>query len=278
MDEITLGISPCPNDTFIFFHLLNKKRLPFKIRPVVADVERLNELVLKKELDISKVSFALAGRVLDNYIILNSGAALGRGCGPLLLGKEPVQNIEELENKQIGIPGKYTTATLLFQMFLPRAKNLQEMLFSKIPGAIAKGEIFAGCCIHETRFTYKNFGLTQIADLGKWWEEKTRLPIPLGGIVAQRSISKNRLLLIQEAIKESIEYAEKNPEETLPFIKRYAQEMEVSVLKKHIDLYVNDFSKSLRDEGQDAIKALFEIAQGENLLPKTYFNDIFLSS
>ncbi len=276
MDEITLGISPCPNDTFIFFHILNKKRLPFKIRPVIADVEKLNELVLKEALDISKVSFALAGRVLHNYIILDSGAALGRGCGPILLTKEPVKNIEELADKKIGIPGKYTTATLLLQMCLSKAKNLKEIIFNEIPFSILRGEVFAGCCIHETRFTYQNLGLNMALDLGKWWEEKTGMPIPLGGIVAKKDLPGDMLFLIQSAIKESIEYAENNQDEAFTFIKRYAQEMDPLVLKKHIDLYVNNFSKSLGEEGQTAIKKLFKIAQEKNLLPKISLDKIFL--
>ncbi len=265
MEDIYLGISPCPNDTFIFYHLLHKKRLPFKINPVIRDVEELNRLVLADALDVSKVSFALAGQVIDRYKILSSGSALGRGCGPLILARSQMSK-RELAKAKIAIPGKNTTAALLFRLYLPDARNLVEMPFDKIVEAICSKDVDAGCVIHETRFTYRNFGLLMVQDLGKWWEETTGRPIPLGGIIARNDLPMEQLQILQQSIRESIEFAKNNYEEVSEFIRRYAQEISVEVQKRHISLYVNHYSYDLGDEGRKAVYELFERAASAGLI------------
>ena len=264
MKTLRLGISPCPNDTFIFYHLLNSQVLPFKIEPVIRDVEELNRLVLSEALDVSKVSFGLAGKVLDRYIIMDSGAALGRGCGPLILSKKKISR-RELSRARIAIPGVHTTAALLLRLFVPQAEDLVEMPFNEIVGAICKGKVDAGCVIHETRFTYRDFGLELVQDLGEWWEETTKSPIPLGGIVAKRSIPLMELEVLNDAIKKSMRFAERNYQEVSGFIRRHAQEISPEVQRKHIDLYVNDYSYDLGEEGRQAVSLLFEKARQEGL-------------
>ncbi len=257
MKDIRLGISPCPNDTFIFYHLLHRQKLPFKIEPVILDVEELNRRVLSQELDVSKVSFALAGRVINRYLVLESGAALGRGCGPLVLARRSLSK-EELSGARVAIPGEHTTAALLFKLFSPKANELVEMPFNKIVDAICSGQVDAGCVIHETRFTYRDFGLEMICDLGKWWEETTGMPIPLGGIIAKRTLPFEQLSLLEEGIRTSMAFAEENFHEVQPFISGLAQEISPEVQKKHISLYVNEYSRDLGQEGRAAIRELFK--------------------
>jgi len=278
MKDIRLGISPCPNDTFIFYHLLKKQRLPFKIEPVIADVEELNRLVLARELDVSKVSFALAGRVIPEYLVLESGAALGRGCGPLVLTRGDV-SLDELAKARVAIPGKNTTAALLFRLFAPKVKNLVEMPFNQIVDAICAKKVDAGCVIHETRFTYQEFGLKMLCDLGKWWEETTGMPIPLGGIIAKRSLPRAQLEILQNGIKTSMAFAEENFHEVQPFIAGLAQEISPQVQKKHIGLYVNEFSRDLGEEGRAAVLELFRRAAEIGLMPNDSMDEapIFLS-
>ncbi len=275
MKDIRLGISPCPNDTFIFYHLLKRQRLHFDIEPIIKDVEVLNRMVLAGHLDVSKVSFALAGRVLDRYIILESGAALGRGCGPLILSKRPIP-YHELSDSVIAIPGKNTTATLLLQLYAPEAVHLVEMPFDKIVQAICRGDVDAGCVIHETRFTYKDFGLVKVQDLGKWWEETTGMPIPLGGIIAKRKLMSKQLKLMQEAIKKSITFAKENFHEVSLFVKDHAQEISSEVQKKHIDLYVNEYSYQMGTEGRGAVRMLFQRAMAAGLMETKVEGPIFL--
>ncbi len=262
--EICLGISPCPNDTFIFYHLLNRQDLPFRLRLVIADVEQLNRMVLERKLDVSKVSFGLAARVLDRYLVLESGSALGRGCGPLILAREKMTK-QQLEGAVIAIPGTHTTAALLLRLCLPRVKELRPMLFSSVPGAILDGEVDAGCVIHETRFTYKDMGLVCVEDLGRWWETKTGKPLPLGGIIARRTMPCEIIRIIDRGIRQSMEFAMEHPDETADFVRQHAQEMSFQVQERHIDLYVNDFSLSLGREGREAVRTLFDLAAGEGI-------------
>lgn len=263
-NEICLGISPCPNDTFIFYHLLNRQDLPFKLRLLMADVEQLNLMILEGRLDVSKVSFGLAARVLDRYLVLESGSALGRGCGPLILGTEKMTR-RQLRDAVIAIPGTHTTAALLLRLYLPGVKELRPMLFSRIPDAILDGEVDAGCVIHETRFTYEDMGLVCMDDLGLWWETKTGKPLPLGGIIARRTMSHEVIRIIDRGIRQSIEFAMEHPDETADFVRQHAQEMSSLVQKRHIDLYVNDFSLSLGREGRGAVRTLFDLAAAESI-------------
>ncbi len=266
MKDIRLGISPCPNDTFIFYHLLEKGNLPFKITPVVRDVEELNRRVLDDSLDVSKVSFAVAGRVLDRYIILSAGGALGRGCGPLILARGHMSR-EKLARSRIAIPGKNTTAALLLRLYIPEAQKLTEMPFSEIVEAICSRKVDAGCVIHETRFIYKDFGLVMIQDLGSWWEQITGMPIPLGGIIARRSLQHDQLLILQESIRQSIKFARENYDEVSKFIAQYAQELSPDVQRKHIALYVNHYSYDLGEEGREAVRVFFKRAASACLIP-----------
>ncbi len=262
--EISLGISPCPNDTFAFYHLLNRKDLPFKFRLVIADVEQLNTMVLSGLLDVSKVSYGLAAKVLDRYLILDTGSALGRGCGPLILAREQISK-RQLKNCVVAIPGVNTTATLLLRLYQPDIEKMEPMLFSRIPQAILDRDVDAGCVIHETRFTYQDMGLVCIDDLGLWWENKTHMPLPLGGIIARRSLPLNVIKEIQMGIRESIEFALEHPDATEAFIRQHAQEMSQAVQKKHIGLYVNEFSISLGEEGRQAVQTLFHLAARQGL-------------
>jgi 1,4-dihydroxy-6-naphthoate synthase len=272
--RITLGLSSCPNDTFIFYALLhNKVSLHYKLLPFISDIEELNRRVLARSIDVCKVSFHVLGHVLNDYMLLSSGSAMGRGCGPLLLAKSHL-DYQNFDKYRIAIPGEYTTATLLLKLFAPKVKHLVPMNFSLIPQAVAKGEVDGGVIIHETRFTYHDLGLICIKDLGSWWEEQTGSPIPLGGIIARRSLGIDLLKVIDGALKESVRFAFEHPESTSNFVKEHAQEMSYQVMRRHIDLYVNHYTLDLGEEGIKAIEFLlkqgqqngvFSLRQGMNL-------------
>lgn len=264
---ISLGFSPCPNDTFMFNHIVNEKNaLSFKIKPIIKDVEELNQLAIKKITDITKLSFAAYFKVADNYMILNSGSALGRGCGPLIISKKKVVK-NDLSKLKIAIPGLNTTAYLLFKLYCPEAINTIPMLFSDIEKAVLSGTVDVGVIIHETRFTYKLRGLKKIDDLGEWWEKETGHPIPLGCIAVKRSLHKEGLEF-DYALKNSVELAFKNKESCYPFIKQHAQELENEVINSHIKLYVNDFSIDLGPEGKNAIEFLYKKAIESGVVSK----------
>ena len=261
-DPLHIGLSPCPNDTFIFYALLHDKvDSRVKFLPFMTDVEELNKKVLKGELPVSKVSFGMLGKYLDDYIVLNSGSAMGRGCGPLLVSKKKVSP-EDMESLRIAIPGINTTAALLLKLFAPGAKNLIPMPFFEIPGSVLREEADCGVIIHETRFTYTSYGLHCIKDLGEWWESETGLPIPLGGIVAKRSLGQKLLLDIDRTIHESVSYSIKNPSQAQAFIKEHAQETSPEVIRNHIDLYVNEFTLNMGKEGKFALETLMKKATG----------------
>ncbi len=253
---LSIGFSPCPNDTFIFHALVHGKINidPLILAPpVLEDVETLNRWAQKGKLDISKVSFHALGHILQDYVLLNSGAALGRGCGPLLVAKQSYER-QDLKNLRIAIPGELTTAALLLQIFAPDIEHLVPMVFSQIMDSIDNGEIDAGVIIHESRFTYANLGLQKIVDLGAWWEEETGLPIPLGGIVAKRSLGKDTLETISNAIQGSVQAALDIPHASLSYMKGNAQELAEEVLTEHVNLYVNNFSVDLGNEGIKAVE------------------------
>ena len=260
-NRITLGLSSCPNDTFIFYALLhNKVPLQYKLSPLMADVEELNQRVLARSIDVSKVSFHVLGHVLDDYMLLRSGSAMGRGCGPLLLARTPLDP-RNFDKYRIAIPGEYTTAALLLKLFAPGVKELVPINFALIARAVARGEVDGGIIIHETRFTYHDLGLICIRDLGAWWEEKTGFPIPLGGIIAKRSLGIELLQAIDAALRMSIESAFENPEAVWDFVMEHAQEMSCEVMRKHIDLYVNQYTLDLGEEGIKAVEFLLEQGQ-----------------
>lgn len=258
--NFTLGFSPCPNDTFIFDALVNKKidtgDFHFDVR--LEDVETLNNLAKKEALDFTKISYGVLPLVIKNYIVMNSGSALGKGVGPLLISQKPV-DFNEVEKFTIAIPGENTTAHLLFSLAFPNAKNKVFKRYDEIESSVLESENVLGVIIHENRFTYMEKGLRKIVDLGNFWEEKTALPIPLGGIVGRRNITEDILMKVDALIKESMEYAFENYPLITGYVKEHSQEMDPEVMKKHIDLYVNKYSINLGKEGRNAIKKFIDI-------------------
>jgi 1,4-dihydroxy-6-naphthoate synthase len=258
--KLTLGFSPCPNDTFIFDALVNKKidteGLEFDV--VLEDVQTLNQWALQGKLDFSKISYGVLPLVLDNYILLNSGGALGMGVGPLLITKNAITS-EGINNAIIGIPGINTTAHLLFSLAYPNAKNKEFMVFHEIEDSVLNGRVDAGVIIHENRFTYQEKGLHKIVDLGEYWEQQLQVPIPLGGIVANKQVDRNTALQVDRLIRKSLEYAFANYPLITDYVKQHSQEMSEAVMKQHIDLYVNDYSLALDDDGRKAVLKLMEV-------------------
>jgi len=266
---VSLGYSPCPNDTYIFYGLTHGK-IPLSGVdigvPEMADVETLNSGALEHRLDITKLSFHALGHVLDEYCVLSAGSALGRGCGPLLVSGAGF-DAAGLEEARIAIPGKLTTANLLFRMYAPGAQNLIEIRFDEIMAAVSSGMVDAGVIIHESRFTYVEQGLNCLCDLGAWWEETSGHPIPLGCIAARRTLGKDVIMKIDRAIHDSIIWASEHPRECLSYIQQYAQEMEQQVMQSHIQLYVNEFSRSLGEEGLAAIESFLRLGREAGILP-----------
>jgi len=273
MKKIRLGISPCPNDTFAFYHLLTRRDdLPFEIEILIADVEELNRRVIKNDLDISKVSFHLFGHVYDRYRLLRSGSALGRGCGPLLL-TQGHGSLEYVASGATALPGRYTTAAMLFTLFMEDSgfpdANTVHMNFSEITDAIVSRRVNSGVVIHETRFTYRERGLHCLRDLGQWWEDATGKPVPLGGIIASRRLDSSMVHAFDSALRESIEYAYNNPEEALEFCAGYAQEMAPDVMKRHIDLYVNSYTLDIGHEGEAAVRFMLQYGAKCGMFPES---------
>ncbi len=257
--KYTLGFSPCPNDTFIFDALINNKIAADGIEfiPVIADVEELNNKAFNKELDITKLSFFAFANVASDYELLDSGSALGKNCGPILISKNEY-TLSDVENLSIAIPGKNTTANSLLGIAFPNAKNKKEMLFSEIEEAIIIGRVEAGVIIHENRFTYQAKGLKKIIDLGEYWETLTHMPIPLGGIAIRKDIPVEDKQKINRLLRKSIDFAMNNPASSSAFIKKLAQEMDEEVINKHIQLYVNNYTRDLGTEGKKGIVNYFE--------------------
>jgi 1,4-dihydroxy-6-naphthoate synthase len=264
---LTLGFSPCPNDTFIFDAMVHGKidteGLEFSF--ILADVEELNQKAYRNELDITKLSFYAFLNLANDYTLLQSGAALGSNAGPLVVSRTQL-SLSDLEGKRIGIPGISTTANLLLSLAAPNLTNKVEMLFSDIETAVCDWEIEAGLIIHESRFTYQQKGLLKVADLGEYWETRTHSPIPLGGIVARRSFPKETILKIDRVLKRSVEFAFANPDSSMEFVRANAQEMDKDVMKKHIGLYVNEFSVHLGTGGRRAVELLFTEAMNAGLI------------
>ena len=267
--KLTLGFSPCPNDTFIFDALVNGKidteGLEFDY--FLADVEDLNRRAFNAHSDITKISCHAYAYASGNYLILDSGSALGYGSGPLLISREQIRN-EDVKNAVIAIPGRYTTANLLFSIAWPDARNKREYLFSEIVNTILEGKADAGLIIHETRFTYAEKGLVKIADMGEFWEKLTGLPVPLGFIVINRRIPGDIALKFNRVLRRSIEYARKHSSQQQEFVTSNAREIEKSVISRHIDLYVNDFTLTLGPVGRKAVSELYRIAAEKGVIPE----------
>jgi 1,4-dihydroxy-6-naphthoate synthase len=267
---LTIGYSPCPNDTFIFYALVHHKvHVPgIEFREQLADVETLNRMALKSDLDVTKISFHAFGHLREQYALLRAGAALGRGCGPLIVAK-PGTRFEDIKKGIIAVPGKLTTACLLLRLYDPTIENVSVMTFDRIMNAVSKEEVTAGLIIHESRFTYPLYKLEKLLDLGAWWEKHSGLPIPLGGILGKRSLGRDVLLALEAGIRESLHYANAHPDEVLHYCKQHSQEMDKTVMKSHIDLYVNDFSLDLGQEGLAAVHRLFEEAESNGIFPRS---------
>jgi 1,4-dihydroxy-6-naphthoate synthase len=296
--KLTIGFSPCPNDTFIFdaliHHKIDTEGLNFEV--FYDDVETLNQKAFRGELDITKLSYHAFAYAADKYILLDAGSALGFGVGPLLITKsiEPfIQNSSKsivtslvgsqstdlnlaISKSKIGIPGKFTTANFLLSLAFPEATNKIEIVFSEIEGAVLNGTIDCGLIIHENRFTYQDRGLKKIVDLGEFWERTTGCAIPLGGIVANRNLPADVQHKINRVLKRSVEFAFANPKSGLEYIRSHAQEMSEEVMYKHIDLYVNKFSVDLGEEGKKAVNLLFNTALEKGIIPQINDN-LFLN-
>ena len=265
--DVAVGYSSCPNDVFIFAALVAGKidARGFRSTPVIEDVEALNLRARKRDLDITKISFHAYGLLRDTHVLLDSGSALGRGCGPLLIAKRPLEH-RQLGTARIAIPGALTTAALLLRLFSPESHNFEILVFDEIVDAVATGRVDAGLIIHESRFTYAEKGLVELVDLGEWWERETGLPIPLGGIIADRRLGADTIAEFDAVLRDSIEFAHAHPEEVWPTIRAHAQELDDDVIRSHIDLYVTDFTTSLGAEGRQAIDTLFERAEAVGII------------
>jgi 1,4-dihydroxy-6-naphthoate synthase len=258
--KLSLGFSPCPNDTFIFdamvHHKVDTEGLEFEL--CMTDVEELNRKAFNNELDFSKVSFHAYLFLTEKYILLDSGSALGFGAGPLLISRRLILK-DEFSSLRVAIPGQYTTANLLFSLAYPECINKTELLFSEIEQSVLDEKVDAGVIIHENRFTYQDKGLILINDLGDFWEKLSGGPIPLGGIVASNSLPEDVIARFSRVLRKSIDYAFES-KEISGFVRCNAQEMSVEVMRKHIELYVNAFTRSLGFTGRTAVEKLFEIA------------------
>lgn len=277
--KLSLGISPCPNDTFIFDAMLHGKidteGLQFEYR--LEDVETLNKMALTGELDITKVSYGALARLMVHYKVLDAGGALGLGVGPLLVSHH-CADISELDPASaiIALPGAYTTAHLLFHLSYPSFQKKIFMPFHLIEEAVLSGEVHAGVIIHENRFTYAERGLKKLADLGDKWEQKTGFPIPLGGILAKRHFDGTLLRKINRVIRNSIEYAFSHRATLPPFVLEHAQSMSESVMNQHIDLYVNEYSRGLGSNGRAAVWKLLELAAALHPVPQNSNFEVFV--
>lgn len=268
--KLSLGFSPCPNDTFIFDALVNHKidtgGLEFEV--ILEDVETLNQWALQGKLDISKLSFPAFFQSMEDYILLNAGSALGKGVGPLLIRnkKSGIRN-EEVSAATIAIPGVNTTANLLLNFAFPDAKKKIPLLFSEIENAVLTGQTDLGVIIHENRFTYQQRGLHKVLDLGEYWEEKMHIPIPLGGIAIKRKIERTIAEKVNALIKKSLEYEFASYPLVTDYVKQHSQEMSGDVMLQHIDLYVNNYSLDLGEEGKKAIEVLYQVFINQQMKP-----------
>lgn len=276
--KLTLGFSPCPNDTFIFdaliHHKVDTEGLEFDV--LYEDVETLNQKAFNNALAVTKLSYHAYAYAIDHYTLLDAGSALGFGVGPLLICKNPQLAAQLAAGDgqgangaalRIGIPGRFTTANFLLGLAFPQLDDKREMLFSNIEQALLDETIDLGLIIHENRFTYQDKGLHKVVDLGDYWEKETGSPIPLGGIVVQRQLPDGVKHRINRVLRKSVEYALANPKSGINFIRSHAQEMEEAVMYQHINLYVNQYSVSLGTAGRHAVQRLFDEATRLKLIP-----------
>jgi len=275
--KLTLGFSPCPNDTFIFDALVNQKidtgGLSFDV--ILEDVETLNQWALQGKLDITKLSFPAFFKSTPHYVLLDSGSALGKGVGPLLVSTTENTN-PDVSKSRIAIPGINTTANLLLSYAYPEARNKTAFIFSAIEEAVVSGETDLGLIIHENRFTYQDKGLKKVMDLGEYWESKMEVPIPLGGIAAKRTLGTPLAKQVSKLIEESLAFAFAQYPEVTGYVKDHSQTMSEQVMRQHIDLYVNNYSLQLGDDGKKAIMELFNVYHSMQGNEKMITPDLFL--
>jgi len=274
--KLTIGFSPCPNDTFIFDAMINGKidtrGLTFDY--VLEDVATLNKWAEESKLDITKLSYSTFLHTVQQYALLHTGSALGKGVGPLLIANSAL-DLKNIADFKIAIPGFNTTANLLLSLAFPQTKNKTEVIFSDIEARVLDGTYDAGLIIHESRFTYAQKGLTKLIDLGDWWENTMNAAIPLGGIVMKRSYDAELCATVDAVIKDSLKYSWDNYPTLAPFVTEHAQEMDESVMRQHIDLYVNNYSTDLGEEGRKAVVTLFETAKKSGLVKDELPANIF---
>jgi 1,4-dihydroxy-6-naphthoate synthase len=275
--KLTLGFSPCPNDTFIFDALVNEKIdvQGFKFDVMMEDVETLNRWAMQEKLDITKISYGVLPRILPAYRVLDAGGALGKGVGPLLVAKQPI-DLEDVSQLRVALPGANTTAHMLFTLAFPDAQQKQFLVFHDIEDAVLRGDVDCGVIIHENRFTYAEKGLHKLLDLGEFWEHNTKSPIPLGGIVMNRRFDPAIMAKIDALIRESVAYSWKQYPVLSSFVREHAQEMSEDVMRQHINLYVNDYSSSLGQEGRSAVWQLLEVSSNIVPQPATGAFEVFM--
>lgn len=272
MMNLTLGFSTCPNDTFMFDALVHRRidtgNYAFDVQ--MADIFHLNQMAEAGERDILKISYQTYGRIQDRYHLLDAGSALGHNCGPLLISREPISPAQlRVGTLRVAIPGANTTANLLLSFFAPQLTNKVELIFHDIMPALVSGEVDLGVIIHENRFTYQQHGLRLVQDLGEYWEVQTQLPIPLGAIVAKKSLGEAVIADIERMMRESVSYAFEHPTASQPYVRAHAQEMDPEVMKAHIDLYVNEYSLSLGEKGRKAVDKLLITGEKLGFYPQT---------
>ncbi len=274
MTKLTLGFSPCPNDTFIFYAMLHGRidteGLEFEV--IMEDVEALNRRAFSGRIDVTKLSYHAFAYLAGTYHLLDAGSALGNNCGPLLVARQPMSDAA-INAARIAIPGKMTTANFLLSLAYPAAQDKFECLFSDIEDAVLEGRADAGLIIHENRFTYQDKGLVKLCDLGEYWESTTGLPIPLGGIVIRRDLPQDIQEKMNRVMRRSVAYAFAHPEDTMAFVRAHSQAMDDAVMQAHIDLYVTSFTEDLGPEGRDAVQQMFRLAREKGIIPE--YNENF---
>jgi len=273
MQYLTLGFSSCPNDTYIFDGLVHQKiACPFGIKTEIHDVEQLNQMAKLRQLDVTKASIHALFHLTKEYQLFDAGSALGRGCGPLWVGSGGTVP----KGGTVAIPGEWTTANLLFQLAVEGDFQPHFMRFDQIMDAVVSGKVDSGVIIHESRFTYASMGLVSYLDLGDWWETTSGQPIPLGGILVRRDLDETVKQQFGALIKQSIEFADRHPQSSKNYIQDLAQEVEDKVIQQHIDLYVNDYSKTLGTSGRAAIVSLYDMAVKKGLIEPCDINTLFV--
>jgi len=265
---LTLGFSPCPNDTFIFDAMIHGKvdTEGLSFQAILEDVEALNRRAFAGEIAITKLSYHAYAWLTERYVLLDAGSALGNNCGPLLVARAPLSDAQ-INAGPIAIPGKMTTANFLLGLAYPAAQNKVETLFSDIEDAVLRGDAAAGLIIHENRFTFQQKGLVKLVDLGEYWETATGLPIPLGGIVVRRDLPIDVQQKVNRVLRRSVEYAFTHPDDVMPYVRAHAQAMDDAVMRAHIGLYVTDYTVDLGEAGRRAVEELFRQAREKMLIP-----------